>query len=73
MRLRSDWRNDEPAGDCHFHFCRAADFNRWCTRQIQFAQVFRELQKLRLQDELDVEWGRLQRNSTWATEHRVKE
>ncbi|HXK55174.1 MAG: cell division protein FtsL [Gammaproteobacteria bacterium] len=37
-------------------------------------KYFVELQKLRLQqDELDVEWGRLQlEQSTWATEHRVE-
>ncbi len=37
-------------------------------------KYFVELQKLRLkQDELDVEWGRLQlEQSTWATQHRVQ-
>jgi len=37
-------------------------------------KYFVELQKLRLQqDELDVEWGRLQlEQSTWATQHRVE-
>jgi len=37
-------------------------------------KYFVELQRLRLQqDELDVEWGRLQlEQSTWATEHRVE-
>jgi cell division protein FtsL len=37
-------------------------------------KYFVELQQLRAQqDELDVEWGRLQlEQSTWATEHRVE-
>lgn len=37
-------------------------------------KYFVEMQKLRLQqDQLDVEWGRLQlEQSTWATAHRVE-